>query len=235
MPPDRVPDAQAGFQYWNDIAADENGMLGGLPSQPGFESISRIDLQGSRTFLARLGIGTKHDRNRVGSALDAGAGIGRISKGLLVKVADEVDIVEPIAKFTKAIRGHAGIRTISNVALQDWQPGTARYDIIWTQWCLGHLTDQQVVLYLRTCREALTPDGLVVVKENLSTSGSDDFDETDSSVTRQDSKWKSLFHRAGLAVVRTDEQRGFPETPGQRLLPVQMYALRPAEEPLAFE
>lgn len=67
-------DTQAGLEYWNNTSADEDGMLGGIPSCGGFESISRIDLQGSRTFLARLGIGTKRDRRRVGTAVDAGAG-----------------------------------------------------------------------------------------------------------------------------------------------------------------
>jgi hypothetical protein len=64
----RGPDGPAGITYWESIAANEDGMLGG------FASVSRIDLQGSRTFLARLGIGTKLDRQRVSCAMDAGAG-----------------------------------------------------------------------------------------------------------------------------------------------------------------
>ena len=60
--------------YWNSVKADDNGMLGGVPSVAGFGSISRIDLQGSRTFLARLGIGVKHGRQDVQNALEAGAG-----------------------------------------------------------------------------------------------------------------------------------------------------------------
>jgi len=43
-------------------------MLGGFPH------ISRVDLQGSRTFLAKLGIGTKEGLRTVGSALEGGAG-----------------------------------------------------------------------------------------------------------------------------------------------------------------
>ncbi|KAG5940089.1 hypothetical protein E4U53_007669 [Claviceps sorghi] len=224
-------DTEAGISYWNNVSADEDGMLGGVPSWEGFASISRIDLQGSRTFLARLGIGTKRDRQRVRSAVDAGAGIGRITRGLLLDVADQVDIIEPVSKFTDTLRGHAGIGTIFNVGLQDWHPHPgARYDIIWTQWCLGHLRDDDVVAYLRTCKLALRPDsGVIVVKENLSTSGRDLFDETDSSVTREDSKFRALFERAGLRLVRTDEQRGLPEVPPVRLFPVQMYALKSME------
>lgn len=62
--------------------------------------------------------------------------------------------------------------------------GSMKYDLIWNQWCLGHLTDAQLVKFLKKCCSALKPGGWIVVKENLSTSDEDVFDETDSSVTR---------------------------------------------------
>ena len=63
------------LQYWQDASADVAGMLGGVTNIKGFSSVSRIDLQGSRTFLARLGVGLKSDRKTVKVALDAGAGL----------------------------------------------------------------------------------------------------------------------------------------------------------------
>lgn len=66
--------SQAGRQYWEKAGADIDGMLGGVPGVGGFSSVSRIDLQGSRTFLARLGIGVKNGRRAVASALEGGAG-----------------------------------------------------------------------------------------------------------------------------------------------------------------
>jgi hypothetical protein len=60
--------------YWENVNADVDGMLGGIPAMEGFHSVSRVDLQGSRTFLARLGIGMKKGRKPVVSALDGGAG-----------------------------------------------------------------------------------------------------------------------------------------------------------------
>ena len=57
-----------GREYWQGIDADVNGMLGGFPY------ISKVDLQGSRNFLAKLGIGTKDGQHTVGSALEGGAG-----------------------------------------------------------------------------------------------------------------------------------------------------------------
>ncbi|KAL8414210.1 hypothetical protein RB594_005437 [Gaeumannomyces avenae] len=156
-------------------------MLGGFPY------ISKVDLQGSKTFLAKLGIGSKEGLRTVESALDGGAGIGRITKGLLLDIAKNVDVVEPIAKFTATLGEATGVRSISNIGLEEWEPpaGTT-YDLVWTQWCLGHLTDDEVILYLKRCKAALTPEtGLVVVKENLNSGGEDLFDKLDSSVTRQ--------------------------------------------------
>ncbi|KAH8171444.1 adoMet dependent proline di-methyltransferase domain-containing protein [Sarocladium implicatum] len=216
------------LQYWQGASADVAGMLGGVTNIKGFSSVSRIDLQGSRTFLARLGIGLKSDRKTVKVALDAGAGIGRITENLLLKVASEVDVVEPVEKLTDAIKGKPGVRNIFNVGLENWRPGEdAAYDLIWTQWCLCYLTEEQIVDYLKVCKDALSSTGVIVVKENLSTTGDNFFDETDSSTTREDEKYQSLFKKAGLRLIKNEPQRGLPETPGRRLFPVRMYALRP--------
>ncbi|KAM3500476.1 hypothetical protein MY10362_006372, partial [Beauveria mimosiformis] len=145
-----------------------------------------------------------------------------------------VDVVEPIAKFTDALRGKKGVRRVLNMGLEDWRGGGdddddgTRYDLVWTQWCLGHLMDQQLRRYLERCREALVPEtGVIVVKENLSTSGVDVFDAVDSCVTRHEDTWKSIFQQAGLRIVKEEPQRGLPETGKARLLPVMMYALQP--------
>lgn len=53
--------------YWEGIDADVNGMLGGFPY------ISKVDLQGSKNFLAKLGVGGKSER-KLGRVVDCGAG-----------------------------------------------------------------------------------------------------------------------------------------------------------------
>ena len=55
-------------QYWEGISADIDGMLGGITC------VNKVDLQGSRSFLAKLGIGLKGGRRRVRSVLEFGAG-----------------------------------------------------------------------------------------------------------------------------------------------------------------
>ncbi|KAL7936461.1 alpha-N-methyltransferase NTM1 [Trichoderma chlorosporum] len=228
IPPDSFINKENGIKYWEAASADVNGMLGGVPAVQGFYIVLRMDLQGSRTFLAKLGIGIKNGRHKVASALEGGAGIGRVTEGLLLNVAEQVDVVEPVAKFTAVLQSKTGVRNVFNIGLQDWQPTEdVRYDLIWVQWCLGHLTDMQLVEFLNRCQEALNPDGVIIVKENLSTKGFDFFDEQDSSVTREDVKFRSLFVQANLRIIATEMQRGFPESSARRLLPVRMYALKP--------
>lgn len=193
--PDDTPEARVNNaeakRYWEAISADDDGMLGG------FAFVSRADLRGSRTFLAKLGIGSKPGLRRITRALEGGAGIGRITEGMLLDIADEVDVIEPVAKFTAALAGKPGVRHIFNTGLEGWTPeadsadggdGGADlpvYGLVWTQWCTGYLNDDQFVEYLRRCRAVLEPGtGVVVIKENLTNTGVDDFDSQDSSVTR---------------------------------------------------
>jgi protein N-terminal methyltransferase len=75
-----APDAQINHAdaivYWEGIEADVNGMLGGFPY------ISRVDLQGSRNFLAKIGVGGRRvglrsgneEGGKVGRVVDCGAG-----------------------------------------------------------------------------------------------------------------------------------------------------------------
>ncbi|KAK5459783.1 hypothetical protein LTS15_003912 [Exophiala xenobiotica] len=104
-----------------------------------------------------------------------------------------------------------------------------RYDLIYNQWCLNHLTFESLVRYFASLIPLLAKGGWIIVKENLSTevSGADTFWEEDSSVARSDGNWRASFDKAGLKVVATQLQTGFPKQLG--LLPVRMYALRPVE------
>jgi len=110
----------------------------------------------------------------------------------------------------------------------------APLDIAWCQWCLGHLSDPDLISFLRKCKNALREGGrsLIVVKENLCRDLQDEngeaisprtiFDEQDSSLTRSDLAWKEAFKEAGLTLVKEQIQRGLPE----ELYKVKMYALR---------
>ncbi|KAF9053741.1 methyltransferase domain-containing protein [Hymenopellis radicata] len=103
------------------------------------------------------------------------------------------------------------------------------FDVVWCQWCLGHLNDEQLAAFLQRSYAALRTLGrsLIVVKENVCTNTIDGqpklvFDEEDSSFTRSDLAWKRVFRQAGLKLVKEKTQEGLPEG----LYEVKMYALR---------
>ncbi|KIJ16718.1 hypothetical protein PAXINDRAFT_168218 [Paxillus involutus ATCC 200175] len=103
------------------------------------------------------------------------------------------------------------------------------FEIVWCQWCLGHLNDRDLVTFLKRSKAALRSGrkSLIVAKENVCSEKKKVpktvFDEQDSSWTRSDLAYKKIFEDAGLHVVREKIQRGLP----QGLYPVKMYALRP--------
>ncbi|KAB8239249.1 N-terminal protein methyltransferase [Aspergillus alliaceus] len=229
-PADSKIDHAASIRYWNSVAANSNTMLGMLGSYPWY---TRIDLRGSKSFLSkvrRLVPGcTTEGKLKLG--VDCGAGVGRVTEGLLSHVCETVDAVEPVEKFTQVIHGSALKRSgvvgdIYTIGLEGWYP-EKKYDVIWTQFCVGHLTDAQLVDYFVRCRESLTESGIAIVKENQSTdpNGNDMYDDEDSSVTRTDEKFKEIFKQAGLTVITSELQLGFPKN--FKLLPVRFYALRP--------
>ncbi|KAK5172072.1 uncharacterized protein LTR77_003709 [Saxophila tyrrhenica] len=222
--PDSQIDHKAAIAYWSSTEPTVNGVLGGYPQ------VSRIDLQGSSNFLAKLRRQSKHfpPGKKLGRAVDCGAGIGRVTTGFLGKVAEVVDIVEPVKSFTDEIKGKENVGEVYNVGLEEWHPqkdGVGPYDLIWNQWCLGQLTDAQLVEYLQRLPPVLSEGGWIVVKENLNNHhlNQDVFDGTDSSVTRTDKKFRQLFEEAGMKLVATEQQRGMP----QGLYAVRAYALQP--------
>jgi protein N-terminal methyltransferase len=221
--------------YWNTIPATVDGMLGG------FAYISRIDLRGSANFLAKLRYRQQQSTLQqpsggmmLTSGVDCGAGIGRVTIGFLSKVCERVDVVEPIERFVQEVRkaelrGEGKLGEIFVTGLEDWNPAEKVYNLIWNQWCLGHLMDEQLVAYLRRCSHALAPGGWIVVKENMSTNweGRDIPDALDNSITRTDQNFRNIFKEAGLTVIMDELQAGFPK----KFYPVRSYALQPTDLP----
>lgn len=118
----------------------------------------------------------------------------------------------------------------------------SKFDVIWCQWCLGHLKNDELVHFLERSKKALRDaKSLIVVKENLCAEPKNEpttvFDEQDSTFTRfvrdptmpynidspsrSDLAFKKIFQDAGLVIVREKIQHGLPGG----LYPVKMYAL----------
>lgn len=140
----------AAKQYWSEIPATLDGMLGG------FGFISHSDIQGSKMLLKQL-FHSKHPPGR-GYALDCGAGIGRVSKFLLTDIFENVDMVEQNSEFLERAKSYLGDKRLEKVSeffsigLQDFKPEKGKYDVIWIQWVLGHLTDDDFLKFLKSCQ-----------------------------------------------------------------------------------
>lgn len=69
--PDAQIDHSTSIEYWAGVSADVDGMLGGFPH------VSRVDLQGSRALMAKLGVLAGKEEGAakpLGRAVDCGAG-----------------------------------------------------------------------------------------------------------------------------------------------------------------
>ncbi|MCL4129336.1 UNVERIFIED_CONTAM: hypothetical protein GTU68_064414 [Idotea baltica] len=193
--------------YWEKIPATVNGVLGG------FESVSSTDIIGSESLLK--GIFKMRNSPCHTRALDCGAGIGRITKFLLQKHFGKVDLVEQCSQFLdKAKETFKNSKKIGNyycIGLQNFTPVPNYYDIIWCQWVLGHLNDKDLESFFTRLISGLRPNGVIVVKENISGEGKVELDEEDSSVTRPEELLLQILDRAGLHVFKNIRQRNLPE------------------------
>ncbi|KIY72181.1 methyltransferase domain-containing protein [Cylindrobasidium torrendii FP15055 ss-10] len=150
-------------------------------------------------------------------------------KGLTNKTTSVTFIQGPLQAFDPAHPlNTTDVKLLERVGSQqdDLESG---FDVVWCQWCLGHLSDEQLSAFFKRARTSLRdPErSLMVVKENVCRDTADNqprisYDEEDSSLTRSDLAWKSVFHEAGLTLVSEKVQTGLPEG----IYVVKMYALR---------
>lgn len=207
--------------YWASVPPTIDGILGG------FGHISDVDLDGSRAFLQRVFCLDRPPSRKL--VLDCGAGIGRVTKGILIHNFQKVDMVEQDERFINTARKSIGednakLGSIYKIGLQNFKP-QKKYDVIWCQWVLGHLNDYDLLAFLERCNEALTETGLIIIKENMTTTDELEYDEDDSSVTRPMKLMQAIFDEAQLRIIIHEIQTGFPDD----IYPVHMYALVPVE------
>lgn len=230
---DGVADAKINYddaiEYWSGVPATVDGVLGGFGEQT---PVPKVDIIGSSTFIRKLQTRMQYNGEKL--TIDMGAGIGRITRDFLWKVSDKCDLLEPVKPFVQQmhqelvqVKEKGKLGDIYDIGMQDWQCDPSKlgkYWLIWCQWCVGQLPDDELVEFWIKCRQALLANGVgsMVVKENIAPE-EDIFDETDSSITRTDDKFRSLFVQAGFKLIASDIQKGLPK----ELYPVRMYCLKP--------
>jgi protein N-terminal methyltransferase len=219
-----------GIEYWDGVAPDVDGVLGG------FAHVSAPDARDNAKLLEDLrgrGRGGAKANGTKTTALDCGAGVGRVTSTFLIEKFDEVDLVEPCRHFLDAAAadalvrgdgradGHRAKRFVAE-PLESFVPERERYDVIWIQWCIGHLTDDDFVAFLRRCKDGLRENGVIVMKENNAASGFI-LDLEDSSITRSHEYLLHIIKRTGMRCLEHRLQTGFPP----ELFAVRMYVIVP--------
>nr|XP_018998929.1 uncharacterized protein I203_08534 [Kwoniella mangroviensis CBS 8507]OCF62390.1 hypothetical protein I203_08534 [Kwoniella mangroviensis CBS 8507] len=286
------PVYEKGIEYWDGVDASVNGVLGGYGEGP----VPHIEQLSSRLLLLSLipslspfpnpltpspTLKTLPTHRR--TVLDVGAGIGRVSRHVLLPLFDDVVLLEPVDKFvregyraassgewrdlpiqngddeeqkrrleqqqrdTKDGKGRGKRVRFVKRGLQNLDPkypvddqaeeiglvssprgevngeggcmeDEVLYDVIWCQWCLGHMNHEDLVNFLRKAKKALREgeDHYIFVKENCCDDapggvGQEFLDEEDSSLTRSHQKWVDCFIEAGLTVKREEIQQGMPD------------------------
>mmetsp|Transcript_24964 Transcript_24964/g.78167 ORF Transcript_24964/g.78167 Transcript_24964/m.78167 type:complete len:316 (-) Transcript_24964:1430-2377(-) len=208
------------FDYWNDEAncpPTVDGVLGG------YGHVSGVDLGSSRMFLRDLRTALPHLGRA--DAVECGAGIGRVVKGLLLDHFEKVELVEQSPRLLEAAPGYLGPWarrcTFTCLGMQDYSPEAESLDLVWIQWAIGHLTDPDVVTFLGRMGAALREHGVLVLKENCAEEGFV-VDSEDSSIIRTKEYFYRLFDAADWELVYEAQQECFPE----ELYPVFMFAIR---------
>jgi protein N-terminal methyltransferase len=128
-----------------------------------------------------------------GRASEAGAGGAKAWRGIRERATSVTFVRGTLQDVDPAAPEGAGA-VLARVGAPAADDGGAEmrsgFDVVWCQWCLGHLADGDLVRFLRRAAAALrTPESVVVVKENLCAEGEDGqpksvYDEQDSSLTR---------------------------------------------------
>ena len=207
--------------YWNGQDATEDAMTGGFPQY------NEFDIAQSEKFISKYQKSFGMGRERVA---DCGCGVGRVSRMLLQRYFDNIDLIEPIPKFLSiacsSLQKSNVKFTAFNTGLQNFEPN-ALYDAFWIQWPIMYMTDKDAVAFLKRASQHLAPNGKIFVKDNLGTQdlsapkeyGS--FDADDHSLCRTYLHYKSIFEEAGLKILESERLEEW----GKDLLPLYLFVL----------
>jgi protein N-terminal methyltransferase len=200
---------------WELAEASVRGVL------DGHDYIHDIDTENSCWLLDNL-IKKGHIKN--GSVLDCAAGVGRVSKAVLTKFFDNVDILEQdekfVAKCHENFANNPKIRNIYQDSMQNFS-FKEKYDVIWIQWCLEDLEDQGLIKFLTNCKNALNENGLIVIKDNVAEDHQGAW-EREFSKIRSDALYKEVFAQCGLGVLMHYPQPNWPDN----LMRISIFVLR---------
>jgi len=149
-------------------------------------------------------------------AIDAGAGVGRVTRDVLLKRFETVHLIEADSGWSKRSKVYLGkkraARCTFTCARLECLPtlDAESTDVVWIQWTLQYLTDRDAVIALQALAGTLRRHGVLVIKENrpYGAAREDRFQlETPSGeegrydITRTDAHHRVLFGMARLEIL----------------------------------
>jgi protein N-terminal methyltransferase len=201
-------------QHWENTESSIKGVLGGN------DQVHDTDVKTSNELLTGL---ISHNMITPFRALDCGAGIGRVTNHVLLNHFQEIDIMEQDEKYVnhckESFKDNAKIKKIYKSSLQDFV-FEHKYNVIWIQWCVENLNDDDLITFLTKCRENLEEGGMIIVKENIVNKGIK-FWEEDYSRIRSDIVFKKIFTNSGLRIKKHFHHPNWPKD----LLKVSIFLL----------
>ena len=135
-----------------------------------------------------------------------------------------VDVTENFINNAKEYLGPEDSQRVHRFhccGLQSFYPDINQYDCIWIQWVSGYLKDNDLVDFFKRCKLALKPNGMCILKENISAEELE-VDEVDQSMTRPRQLYLNLIHKAGMHLIKDEKQRKFPT----ELYEVRLFAFK---------
>lgn len=208
---------QSSHKYWDteeNAPSTIDGMLGG------WSNLSDPDLAKSKEFLHDIVRSRPLLWNRIYSDADTrgcecGAGIGRITKGLLLPTGLKFsDLVETSQRLLKAAPVYLGDNNASKcefycTGLQNFDMPQNTYDVIWIQWVVAYLTDWDLVNFLHRMKRSLREGGIIVIKDNTCSDLAFLSDTSDTDITRSYKYLRALIEESGLKVVKDENGEEF--------------------------
>lgn len=172
-------------------ALDVGAGIGRVTSTVLLHMISDVVLVEPTSHFVQQALRNVSDASRTDKYAGEWKGVANAEKSVTVVQGTLQDIdprVDPEVEGNVVVLGRVGHVPPEN---------ESGYDVIWCQWCLGHLSDELLVDFLKRCKQSLRSktkgtgelEGVIIVKENACSERElgvprVDFDGSDSTLTR---------------------------------------------------
>ena len=214
-------------KHWEEKEATLESVLGG------WEDTNLPDIKCSNELLNGLILTKKLNNN---SALDCACGIGRVTQFVLCNFFNEIDLFEKDEKFvnkTKEIfKYNKKVKNIFCCGIENFE-FKRKYDLIWIQWTLENLEDNDLIPFLNKCKNNLNDNGIIVIKENYYYEDNNnnnehnkkfEYSKEDFSKQRLDIFYINLFINNGFKIIHHFINPNWPE----KIMPLIVYVLQKA-------